>query len=243
MSNKKPRILFYDIETTPILAYSWSLWPTAISHDSIVQDWSIICGAWKFHGESKVHAIGIKTPGDDYEVVKRLRDVLASADVVVHHNGDSFDLKKLNARLIYHKLPPLPKLIFVDTKKEAKKVAAFSSNKLDYLGEVLTGKGKVHVDYSLWLEIMKGSKKALKEMIAYNKVDVIRLEEVYDRLAPYMKNPPHLGAMAGHDRHHSCRHCGSENVKLNGVRYTAAGLKKQEIQCKDCHGYSLHPIK
>lgn len=240
---RKPRILFYDIETTPVLAYSWNLFPNYISHDSIVEDWSMICAAWKFEGESRVYASAISKPGDDYEVVKSLRDAIASADVIVHHNGDSFDLKKLNARLIYHKLPPIPKVLVVDTKKEAKKVAAFSSNKLDYLSELFTGEGKLHVDYSLWLDVMKGSKKAVKEMVKYNKVDVIKLEEVYQRLLPYMKNPPHRGVLAGHDRHYSCKNCGSDHVKLNGIRHTAAGLAKQEIQCKDCHAYSTHPIK
>lgn len=235
----KAKIIIYDIETSPIVSYTWNLFPKYLSHDNIIQDWYIICGAWKELGSKKVEAVAIKKPGDDYEVVKKLRDVLSEADIIVHHNGDSFDIKKINARLIYHGLKPLPKIHTVDTKKEAKKIAAFSSNRLDYLSKTLIGEGKIHVEFDLWVDVVKGDKKALKKMVEYNKVDVIRTEQIYDVLKPYMKNHPHTGVMGGNERNASCRCCGSTNVKKNGIRTTAAGVRKQEIQCKNCHSYSL----
>lgn len=237
------KIICWDIETSPIIANTWSLYPKYLSHDNILQDWFIISGAWKEVGKDKVHSVAISEVGDDLAVVTKLREVLASADVIVHHNGDKFDIKKFNTRLIYHNLPPLPKVPTVDTLKEVKKVAAFSSNRLDYLGKMLLGHGKIHVGFDLWLDVMKGSKKALREMVEYNKVDVIRLEEFYLRLRPYMKNHPHHGAVNGEDRNCSCTHCGSVKVKRNGIRITAAGLKKQELQCMACGAYSRVPIQ
>ena len=234
----KNKIIIYDIETTPIATYTWNLWPNGISHESIIQDWSIICAAWKELGSDKVYSAAVKTVGDDKELVKKLRDVLSSASIIVHHNGDKFDLKKINTRLIYHRLEPLGKVTAVDTLKEVKKVANFTSNRLDYLSKILTGQGKMHVGYELWLRVMRGEKKAIKEMLEYNKVDVIRLEEIYEILKPYMKSHPHMGPGEGNHKDHSCRACGSSNVKLNGIRYTAAGVKKQEIQCNECHAYS-----
>jgi DNA polymerase elongation subunit (family B) len=239
---KTPKIIIWDIETSPIVSYTWNLFPKYLSHDNIVEDWFIICGAWKELGSKKVEAVSIKKLGDDYEVVKKLRDTLADADIIVHHYGDKFDLKKLNARLIYHGLQPLPKIHTVDTKKEASKIASFSSNRLDYLSKYLIGEGKIHVDFNLWVDIMKGSKSALKEMVQYNKVDVIRCEEVYVKLRPYMKNHPHSGVIAEKPRFGSCKCCGSERLKKNGIRTTAAGIRKQEVQCKDCNSYSLIPI-
>ncbi len=238
---KEPKIIIWDIETTPLLAYSWNLYPDHISHDSIVEDWSIICGCWKELGKSKVNAVAITKVGSDYEVVKALRNALKDADIIVHHNGDRFDIKKLNTRLIFHGLEPLPKIPTVDTLKEVKKIASFSSNKLDYLSKFLIGKGKTHVEYGLWLDVMKGSKKAVKMMVDYNKVDVIRTEEVYLRLRPYMKAHPHTGVMKGEDRC-SCNKCGSNKLKKNGIRITASGIKKQEMQCQGCGSYSSHPI-
>jgi DNA polymerase elongation subunit (family B) len=231
------KIVIWDIETSFMVVNTWNLYPNYISPDAIVSDWSIICGAWKVLGEKKIHAVAIETPGDDKEVVIALRDALVGADIIVHHNGDKFDLKKLNTRLLFHKLDPLPPIPTIDTLKEVRKVAAFSSNKLDYIAKVLLGKGKIHVDYSLWLQVMRGSKKALKEMVAYNKVDVEVLEEVYERIKPFMKSHPHVGKMQGKPAPCSCRVCGSVKLKKNGIRITAAGAKRQEYQCGSCGAY------
>lgn len=238
------KILIWDIETAPLITAKFLHDKNPyINHNSIQQDWFIICGAWKFAGDKKVQTVAINKVGDDFEVVKKLREVIASADIVVHHNGDKFDIKSLNTRLIYHNLPPLPQVASVDTLKEVKKIACFSSNKLDYLSKFLLGEGKMHVDFSLWLDILKGNKTALKKMVEYNKVDVIRLEEVYLRLKPYMKTHPHIGVLNGKDRKCSCAKCGSEKLKRNGIRITAAGLKKQEVQCMNCGSYARIAIE
>lgn len=233
----KARVVLWDLESSPIITNTWTLYPKYITPDAIIQDWSIICGAWKVLGEKKIHTAAIVTPGYDREVVIALREALVNADIIVHHNGDKFDLKKLNARLLFHNLDPLPPTPTIDTLKEVRKIAAFSSNKLDYIAKVLLGKGKIHVDYSLWLQVMNGSKKALKEMVTYNKMDVEVLEEVYERLKPFMKSHPHVGKMQGKPAPCSCRVCGSVKLKKNGIRITAQGAKRQEYQCRGCGAY------
>jgi DNA polymerase elongation subunit (family B) len=242
MKVNKPRILFCDIEISPVIATTWDLYPKALSINNILKDWYLISAAWKWAGEKTVHAVSAAKPHDDKMAVKALRDVVAKADIVVGHNLDKFDLKKLNSRIITHNLAPLPQVSTVDTLKEVKRVATFTSHKLDYLSKVLNGKRKIHVDYELWLQVLAGSKKALAKMVTYNKVDVIRTEELYNRLLPYMKNHPHVGVMLGKDRRLSCNKCGSTDIKRNGIRITAAGMKKQEIQCMHCFSYSRIPL-
>jgi uncharacterized protein YprB with RNaseH-like and TPR domain/predicted RNA-binding Zn-ribbon protein involved in translation (DUF1610 family) len=188
-----------------------------------------------------VYAVSAKAPWDDYNVVKKLRDVLSEADVCVHHNGDKFDIKKLNWRIIYHKLPPLSPLSQVDTLKEIKKVSAASSNRLDFLGEQLVGQGKLQTTPGLWHDAMNGKRKAIKEMVEYNKIDVVRLEEVYLRLLPYFKTHPHLGVLEGKPRH-SCPKCGSIDIIKHKVRVTASGNQRQQVQCQDCGSYHTLPI-
>jgi uncharacterized protein YprB with RNaseH-like and TPR domain/ribosomal protein S27AE len=243
MMTKKHRIIFIDVETAPMVVTSWGLYPKALSHENIMQDWFMICAAWKYNDEKKVHAVSIgKKIGDDYDVVKNLRNAIAQADIVVGHNSDRFDIKKLNARIIFHGLEPLPMVSSIDTLKEVRKIAAFTSNRLDYLAKVLVGEGKLKTDYHLWLKAMQGNKKAIADMVTYNKVDVIRLEEVYLRLRPYMKSHIHVGALNDKDRHESCPKCGSSHFKLNGVRVTASGVKRQECQCSKCGGYFRIPM-
>lgn len=242
--NKKPIIVFFDIETSPIVAATFSLYPESIRHENIIQDWFIISAAWKYQGNKKVYASAINSTlgTNDFEVVKSLRDALEGVDIVVTHNGDKFDLKKLTARLIYHGLPPLPKLISIDTLKEVKKVATFTSHRLDYLGTYLSGRGKVSTSPGLWMSIVKGDYSAIDEMVKYNKVDVIILEELYEKIRPYIKNHPHIGALKGESRTCSCKACGSTNLKKNGTRITAAGLYRQEWQCTNCGAYASYPI-
>lgn len=242
--SKSPKIVLFDIETAPMKVTTWGLYNNFLSIDNIIEDWYIICAAWKTLGSKTVNYASIKKAGsrDDKGVLKSLRAALSGADVIVGHNSDKFDIKKFNARLIFHGLDPLPPIPTVDTKKEAKKIAAFSSNKLDYLDKFFGGEGKMHTEYQLWLDIMQGDEKALQYMIKYNRDDVNRLENVYLRLRPYMKNHPHVGAIEGKDRFTSCPNCGGTNLKLNGTRVTAAGIRKQEVQCQDCGHYHRYPL-
>ena len=95
---KKPTILFWDIETSLIIATTYSLYNDRLPHDSILQDWFIMSACWKKEGEKKVSSVSIndferKSPDDDYQVVKAMREALEGVDILVHHNGDKFDLK------------------------------------------------------------------------------------------------------------------------------------------------------
>lgn len=233
------KIIVFDIETSPVLITKFQFDHNPyINPDSIQKDWFIISAAWKEVGKDRVHSVAITKPYDDYNVVKTLRDALSSADIIVGHHIDSFDIKSLTTRLVVHGLPPLPNIPTVDTRKEAKKLGNFTSNKLDYLSKLLFGVGKIKVDFELWLRVLRGEKKAIGEMVTYNKMDVVRNEEIYLALRPYMKRHPHAGVLGGEDRNISCTHCGSVKVKRNGIRVTAAGLKKQELQCQECGAYS-----
>lgn len=244
----EPKILLWDIETSMMKVGTFSLYPDSIGHQNIMDDWYIISAAWKFLHQNKIHAVsGLddqkrfkKDPKDDYYVVKTIRDVLENVDIIVGHNQDKFDIKKFQARLIYHKLTPLPKLIHsVDTLKEVKKIAAFSSNRLDYLTTHLCGQGKMGTSAGLWLRAMQGDIEAIKEMVKYNKVDVKRLEELYLRFLPYMKTHPHVGVMKNRDKLNSCTKCGSLDTYFVGHRYTATGIKKSQKHCNNCQSYFI----
>ncbi len=249
---KEPNILLFDLETSMMKAGTFSLYPESINHQNIMDDWYIISAAWKFLNKPKVSAVSVlddpkrfkKDPHDDYHIVKTFRDVLADADIVIGHNSDKFDLKKFNARLIYHRLPPLPKLIHsVDTLKAVKKIAAFSSNRLDYLTTHLCGQGKMPTSSGLWLRAMEGDKDAIVEMVKYNKVDVVRLEELYLRLLPYMATHPHVGAMVGEDKSNTCRNCGSDDLHFIGYRYTGSGIKREQKHCNNCNSYIVTNVQ
>jgi predicted RNA-binding Zn-ribbon protein involved in translation (DUF1610 family) len=240
---KNLRICLWDIETNMNIVGSFSLYPESINYENILHEWYIITGCWKILGEDKVYSSSVvddpqrfkKDHTDDYHVVKTLRDMLEDVDILIHHNGDKFDLKKFNSRLIFHKLPPLPKILTIDTLKEVKKVAAFNSNRLDYLCLHLIGEGKKSTEKGLWLRVLAGNRAAVREMVAYCKVDVQRLEDLYNRLKPYMKTHPNLATPDTHN----CPKCNSNRTIKRCIKMRASGLRYQQYQCKDCGGYFL----
>ncbi len=237
----KARVIILDIETSPIITTTFSLYPESISHNNILQDWYVICACWKELGSKKVSSSSTKKPGNDKEVVKALADAIVDADFIIAHNGKKFDIKKLNARLIFWGLKPLPKIPMVDTLLEVKKIAQFTSHRLDYLGKHLLGEGKIQTSEGLWLRALKGEKKAVQEMVKYCIGDVNVLERLYLKLRPYFKTHPHVGILQNNVRE-DCTKCGSNKTQKRGVAITTGGTKYQRLQCQDCGSWHQVPL-
>lgn len=261
--SKKPRILLWDVETSLMDLHLESFTlktPDYQSHKSIVNDWHMISIAWKELGKKQINAVSLlddakrfKTnPRDDRHIVETTANVLRNVDIIIGHNQAAFDVKKLNARLIYHKLPPIDMPLQVDTLKEARSIAKFTSNRLDYLAQHLGFEGKIESE-GLWRTINKGNGdkdaiQAIKKMVRYNKQDVKILEYVYLALRPYMKKHVNLNIfntesrLAGKQVAPVCGNCGSKDLVKNGVRPTLSGLK-QKWSCKSCGHTTALTIK
>lgn len=231
------KILIVDIETAPMEVASFSLYPESIGYNFILKDEFIICACWKELGSKTINSVKITKAGDDKKLLKDLREVLSEADIVIGHNFEAFDLRKINSRFIRHNIAPLPGIPVVDTLKELKKVAKFPSHRLDYLAKELLGEGKMETSKDLWLKAMRGDKRSIDQMVRYCKVDVAKTESIYLKFRPYFNSHPAMGVMLGHERGVSCNKCGSTHMKKNGVRLTATGLQRYELQCQDCGSY------
>jgi hypothetical protein len=110
------------------------------------------------------------------------------------------------------------------------KKLGFLSNKLAFIGPLLTGEGKVkHEGHELWTRVMAGDPKAQAKMQRYCSQDVRLLEQVYDRCLPYIRNHPHMGMTPAL----ACGACGSHSVQSRGVRRTKASFI-QRYQCQKC---------
>jgi len=238
-TTRVPKILIYDIETSHSVVATFSLFKPIIPIDNILQDWFMICAAWKWHGKDKIYGTSLlgdkarykKCHTDDYHVVKSLHKVLSEADAIVAHNGDRFDIKKFNARAIKHGLKPIPPPVQIDTLKIARNEFAFTSNKLDYLGEFLGVGRKIHTNNQLWLDCLAGKRSAVREMFLYNKQDVVLLEKVYDILAPFAKTSKLNRNLFTQEV--VCTNCGGHNLHKRGERRTLTRVFKR-YQCVDC---------
>jgi hypothetical protein len=56
MKNKN-KILFVDLETSPTLGYSWTLWEANIL--KVVEPWRILCFSYKWLGDKKTHIVSL----------------------------------------------------------------------------------------------------------------------------------------------------------------------------------------
>lgn len=239
----KPKFkrLFFDIETSPNIVSSWRVgYNINITPDNIMQERAIICVCYKWAGESKVHSL-TWDKGDDKQLLIDFMKVMSEADEVIGHNSDKFDVKWVRTRALYHGLDNFPRYQTVDTLKLAKDNYLFNSNKLDYIGQFLgVGKKMETGGFGLWKSIfIDHDPKALDKMVKYCKVDVIRLQQIYDKINPFTKHKSHVGVALGKDKK-SCPNCGGEKTRNQGFRYLASGNKKQCRVCLSCgKGFTL----
>ena len=236
--SNKPRITFYDLETSLQTAAIFQLAHNDyINPDSLLTERYIICGSWKLEGESKVHTVSVlddpkrfkKDPQDDYYVVKKLHEVMSEATTVCAHNGDGFDNRFLATRILYHGLPALPPINSIDTLKVARNKFMFNSNKLDYLGKFLKVGKKLATTPGLWMRILHGDIDAINHMIKYNQEDVRLLERVYQKLKPFIPNAVNL-ELYGVE---GCPKCGSDNCQSRGL-HRAISRVYRRFMCSDC---------
>ena len=132
-----PKILVFDIETSFMENYTWGTFKQDIAINQIKNDWNMICWSakWLFSDEVIHDRLTGKESRrkDDKRITKSLWKLLDEADIVIAHNGDAFDIKKANARFLYHDLELPSPYRSIDTLKIARRNFKITSNKLDYL--------------------------------------------------------------------------------------------------------------
>jgi len=228
------KILFLDIETSPNRVFSWGLGKVYLRPENIIEERKIICISYKWAGEKKVTSINWGKNQNDKSLLQKISKVLLEADEIVAHNGDKFDLKWINGRLLYHNLSPLGPLTSSDTLKMSRKVFYLNSQKLNYLSQYMKlGKKAVTGGYSLWKNIVLNKcPKALKKMIKYCEQDVKLLEKVYNRI---VKFSPNIKRKSKFPKVHAiCINCKSANLIKYGTYTSKIGKKYQKFMCHDC---------
>jgi uncharacterized protein YprB with RNaseH-like and TPR domain len=232
---KKPKILFFDIETAPMLGYMWSLWDQNLGLNQIKQDWFVLSWSAKWLDDDRIMYMDqrkVKNVENDKKLLQGIWKLLDEADIVVTQNGKDFDQKKLYARFIINGMKPPSNFQHHDTKKIASKYFAFTSNKLEYLSDKLNKKYKKikNSGFTLWTRCLAGDISAWNEMEEYNKYDVLALEELYLTLRAW---DPKINYSVYSDDIEPVCVCGSEGIKKKGFSYSGVA-KYQRYICTDC---------
>jgi len=244
----KPKILVFDIETAPIIAYTWGLFDQTVGLNQIKDDWHLLAWAAKWYGDPPSKTMYMdnrhsKKVQDDKQLVKGLAALLNEADIIITQNGDSFDVKKLNARAVINGLPPIKPCKSTDILKEGRRVFKFTSHKLEYVSGILNKKYKKskHDEYpgfELWKAVLGGDQKAWKVMEKYTIHDVLSTEEAYTVIQGWIRTQT-LSSYFD-DSVMRCK-CGSDRLQKKGYARTEAG-KFQIYLCKTCGKWPRSPI-
>ena len=205
----------------------------------IQTSWYILSFAYKWAGDKKVSTVALPDYGrfkrdreDDGNLVKALWKLYDAADLIIAHNGDRFDIKKSNARFIFHGLKPPSPYKSIDTLKIARSKFGFLSNRLNDLGAHLgLGRKLPHTGFHLWKQCMlTASPKHWNKLRKYNARDVTLLERIYERLRPWSPSHPNLAALSEKP---CCPVCQSLDIQRRGFNL-ARTKKTPRFHCQSC---------
>lgn len=230
-----------DIETAPTIAYVWKGWKENISPDQVLRDGAIISYAAKDLGKKAVRYDDNSANADyydDHRLAVQLWNELDEADIVIGHNAQRFDVRKINGRFLAHGLPPPSPYKVIDTYLHARQIAHFWSNRLAWISEVITTTAKdshsAFPGFKLWREALAGNPKAWATMRKYNPQDVVATEAVYLKLRPYMTGHPSLPLYSDGA---GCPRCGSDKLIEHGIM-RARTRAYPMFHCNNCGSFS-----
>lgn len=244
----KPKILLFDIETSPLTTHTWSLYgEQSIGVNQIVKDWEILSWSAKWLGNNKVmyrDQRNNKNIVNDYKMIKAIWELLDQADIVITQNGRKFDVRKLNAKFVENKLGPPSSFKHIDTRMLAKSKFDLPSYSLEYMTKKFCRKYKKlksrkFIGHELWTECIAGNIVAWKEMERYNKTDVLALEELYLFFRGW-DDTINLNIYRN-DESEVCNSCGHHELQRRGYHHTLSG-RFQIYRCKSCGHYTRSKI-
>lgn len=227
--------LFFDIETTPNIVYSWRVgYKISLNPDNIIEERKVICICYKWESSKHVKSLVWDKDQSDRNMLEEFSKICEKADEVVAHNGDNFDVKWLRTRCIYYRIPFPDKVYSYDTLKKSRSAFRFNSNKLDYIAKYLgVGEKTETGGFDLWVKTINGDKQALKRMVDYCKNDVLILESVFQEIEKYVQVNTHVGVLMGGEKW-TCVACGSSHMRFNGELVLKSGTKKYRVRCNEC---------
>lgn len=236
------KILHLDIETSPAVVYTWALFNQNITVDQIITPTSVLCWAAKWQGEKEVmfQSANGKLEGPAFvSMIKGIHKLLCEADAVCHYNGTSFDIPRLNQEFAKLGLSPPPPIPQIDLKKTVMSKFGLVSSKLAFVGPYFKIGEKVkNSGWALWISCLKGEKKAWAEMEKYNRQDVVLLEELYEKVLPWVSGHPNSALYAANPNEKTCPKCGKDNaLRSNGLRTTATCTYRRMV-CRYCNSWA-----
>jgi DNA polymerase elongation subunit (family B) len=224
-----PRMLCYDIETSPSTVHTFSMWSTNIDAGKVIVPSSMMCFAAQWVGEDEV--IFRSTFHDGRQaMVEKLHRLFDEADVLIGYNHIGFDNKHSRREFVLAGLPPPSPSKNLDLMRAVKAQFAFTHNGLDNVCQQLgLSRKQPHEGFDLWVRCVNGDPEAWEIFRAYCENDTKITMQLYHRLLPWLPHP-NIGAYTGED---VCVNCGSARLQRRGHTVTTTG-RFPRLHCQNC---------
>ena len=230
-----PKILLFDVETSFYHFVGWGTYKQYIQHYQITEHQYIISWAAKWLYDDNVQSDVVTSEEsknrDDKRILKSIWKLLDEADIVIGHNGDRFDIRKLRWRFISEDMQPPSPFRIIDTLKIASREFFAPSYKQDFLTKYFHLQNKLETNFQLWKDCEAGIPEKLEEMVKYNRHDVMGLEELYLKIRPYIHNHPNLGVLMDKD---VCPTCGADDIVETNSEYITSANRFLVYRCNSC---------
>lgn len=231
------KILTLDIETSPNVAHVWGLWNNNVGLNQLLESGEMLCFAAKWYEDDDVMFFS-KYHHSTPAMVAAAWQLMDEADVLVHYNGNRFDIPHLHRAFLEENLNPPSPSVHVDLLRTVKKQFRFPSNKLDYVANRLgIGSKKQHEGHTLWVRCLNDDPEAWDIMREYNDQDVRITEKLYDKLKLWIPGHPNIALYGQDPGDTNCPHCGSESLVKRGKERTVQSVF-QRYCCSTCGKWS-----
>lgn len=244
---KKPKILFMDLETSPLKAYIWQPGKQYVGHKQLVKGhdmWGIICVTYCWNDGKPAKSIDWGyNQQNTLRVVEKFDEIIKRADHVIGKNSDRFDNKMINSCRMLSGLPGMPEWIKYtdDLEKHMRKHFRLPSQSLDYISHKLGLGGKIKMEFQDWIDIVEkteNGRESFNKMIKYGKKDVEDTRQLWYTLSEHFEPKFNMNTYdsSNGDR---CRYedCGSYHLLNNGTRILNR-IRYQQYICGDCGRYA-----
>jgi hypothetical protein len=200
----KANILYIDLEISKSLYYSYGakVHSKYLRAEDRVHGYYVICWSASYLGSDKVFSECIDSKSamhqDDSKILKKLRDLMYSTDIIAGHNVDAYDIKRANTRFLLNGIAPVIDKKTVDTLRVARSKFAFESNRLGEICKELGLRDKDDITDADWQKIVRtGDKKTLKKVSDYCVGDVTNGKALLEKLLPYSGKKSDYGTTKG----------------------------------------------